>query len=255
MKIGFFDSGLGGLLIMKSVRELLPEFDYEFYGDTAQLPYGDKTEAEIYELTMAGVSHLFAVGCAVVVIACNTASAETLQKIQQTILRGEYRERRVLGVILPTVEVVASRAVATVGLLATTRTVESGKYREELLKALPKVRLEAKPLPALVTLLEGGELTEAASLIRTEVVQFRQLGVNNFILGCTHYCLLKQDVRSVLGSSGIVFSQDEIIPNKLKTYLGNRPELTRQLGRQGTLNIYLTLPRPDYDQFIGRMKL
>ena len=104
MKIGFFDSGLGGLTILKAVTQALPSYDYEYFGDTAHVPYGNKSEEEIYELTKAGVEHLFEQECALVIIACNTASAETLRKLQDTFLKEEYPDRNILGVIIPMVE-------------------------------------------------------------------------------------------------------------------------------------------------------
>jgi glutamate racemase len=132
MKIGFFDSGLGGLMILKAVAKALPEFDYEFYGDTANLPYGDKSEAAIYELTKQGVEHLFKRDCALVIVACNTASAETLRRLQDEYLPESYPDRRILGVIIPTVEEVMQEKYSNAILLATKRTVESKKYEKEL---------------------------------------------------------------------------------------------------------------------------
>ena len=132
MKIGLFDSGLGGLTILKAIVKELPQYNYVFYGDTAHLPYGDKAEAEIYELTREGVRHLFEAGSALVIIACNTASAETARRLQQEFLPTEYPERKILGIIVPTIEVLEFSEPTKVVLIGTTRTVESGKYQLEL---------------------------------------------------------------------------------------------------------------------------
>src|SRR3989338_6111066 len=134
MKIGFFDSCLGGLITLKAVAKALPQYDYEFYGDTANLPYGGKSEEEIFELTKAGIMHLFKRDCLLVIVACNTASAETLRRLQDGFLKSEYPDHRVLGVIIPTVEELVSGDIKHALLVATKRTVDSGKYERELAK-------------------------------------------------------------------------------------------------------------------------
>ena len=127
MTIGLFDSGLGGLTILRAVVKQLPQYDYVYYGDTANLPYGDKSEAEIYDLSVAAMDYLFGEGCALIIVACNTASAETLRKLQDEYLPKHYPERRILGVIIPTVETLIADGVEAALLLATKRTVESQK--------------------------------------------------------------------------------------------------------------------------------
>ncbi len=246
MKIGFFDSGLGGLLILKAVTKQLPQYDYEFYGDTANLPFGNKPEEEIFRLTKIGVEHLFAKDCLLVIIACNTASAETLRRLQDTILQGEYATRRILGVIIPTVEVLADKALTPVMLFATKRTVASGKYQRELTKLNAELSLLSKALPEIVPLIESGNIAQAFANISAETKTARDAGARAVILGCTHYSLLKEPVREIMGDSESVFSQDEIIPNKLQQYLYRHPELEGQLTRQATRNIYLTNDRQNY---------
>jgi glutamate racemase len=253
MKIGFFDSGLGGLIILKAVAKELPAYDYEFYGDTAHVPYGDRSEEEIYELTKAGVEHLFERDSALVIIACNTASAETLRRLQDSILIGGYADRRILGVIIPTVEAVCDLGVTRVNLLATTRTVESGKYDTELRKLNEGIALTAKALPKLVPLIEGGDWTAAEEMICAEVSALEISEDSGVILGCTHYCLLKEAVRGVMGGKGVVFSQDEIIPVRLADYLSRHPEIEGRLSRTGSRNIFLTDNRSQYDAVIKNL--
>jgi glutamate racemase len=258
MKIGFFDSGLGGLIILKTVAKLLPQYDYEYFGDTANVPYGDKTEAEIFALTKAGVEHLFQRDCALVIIACNTASAETLRKLQDTILIGEYGGRRILGVIIPTVETVIDSGGKDVMLFATSRTVESQKYNKEFNKLDSNLQLKAKALPELVPLIEGGEWEKAEELLCSEIKQAIEAGFSNIILGCTHYSLLKDKVREIDGV-GEVYSQDEIIPNKLADYLNRHPEITQRLSNTGKREIVITKHNPHYDrltaEFLGGVYL
>ncbi len=258
MKIGFFDSGLGGLIILKAVAKHLPDYDYEYYGDTANVPYGDKTEGEIFELTKAGVEHLFSRDCALVIIACNTASAETLRKLQDLILVGDYKDRRILGVIIPTVETVIASGAKEVMLFATKRTVDSQKYAKEFSKLNTSLKLTAKALPALVPLIENGEWDKAEGLLCTETKQTIEAGRKNIILGCTHYSLLKDKVRAVAGV-GEVYSQDEIIPYKLAEYLQRHPEITQRLSKTGKREIIITKHNPHYDrltaEFLGGVYL
>ncbi len=253
MKIGFFDSGLGGLLLLKAVAKVLPQYDYEFYGDTAHLPYGDRSEEEIYGLTKAGVEHLFARDCLLVIVACNTASAETLRRLQDTILEGEYADRRILGVIIPTVEAMRDANHENIALFATKRTVESGKYERELRKLGAHVSLQSKALPELVPLIEAGKHEEATTLIATEAKLMQAAGATAIVLGCTHYCLLKDEVRAALGREGEVISQDELIPERLRDYLLRHPEIESRLDHFATRNIFLTAHRPEYDAIIRHL--
>lgn len=252
MKIGFFDSGLGGLTILKAVAKELSQYDYAFYGDTKNLPYGDKTESEIYELTKKGVKHLFDEGSALVIIACNTASAETARKLQQEFLLTEYPDRKILGIIVPTVEMMSFDKKTNVALLATKRTVESKKYDLELqLKSNGNVVLHSIPAPELVPLIELGEI-EAATEAAISRIEKEASESTVIVLGCTHYSQLKQGLRLHFGDTKSILSQDEIIPNKLSEYLTNHPEITSRLTNTGERSIHLTEHRPDYDLVMGQ---
>lgn len=251
MKIGFFDSGLGGLLTLKAVVKQLPQYDYEYYGDTAHLPYGDRSEVEIYELTKAGVTELFKRDCILVIIACNTASAETTRRLQDEWLPVHYPDRRLLGVIIPTVEVVCESGLKQVLLVATSRTVESGKYERELKKLDPTIVLNAIATPGLVPKLERGEHQAAMEELLPILKSHQAAGGNGVILGCTHYGLMADELRGRVDSSYHVLSQLDIIPNKLAEYLIRHPELEKRLTKTGRRNIHLTAHRADYDQFIA----
>jgi len=195
MKIGFFDSGLGGLTILKAVAKELPDFDYVFYGDTTNLPYGNKTEREIYELTKTGMEYLFEAGCGLVIVACNTASAETLRKLQTEFLPEQHIDKKILGVIAPTIEMLDFDQKTKVALLATKRTVESDKYALEL-KHKGNGNVELKQISAidLVPLIEIGDLDlateQAIKLIEAEGGECEVV-----VLGCTHYTEIKSQLR------------------------------------------------------------
>lgn len=250
MKIGFFDSGLGGLIALKAVAKALPQYDYEFYGDTANLPYGDKSELEIFELTKAGIVHLFKRDCLLVIVACNTASAETLRRLQDGFLKEEYPDHRVLGVIIPTVEELVSCDIKHALLVATKRTVDSGKYERELEKLTDAPLITARATPELVPLIELGEADAALlSLLAT----IKGVGeVDAVILGCTHYSLLKDGLRSALPQLKVI-SQDEIVPRKLADYLERHEEIQSKLTQGSTRNVYLTDNSSRYDHVIREL--
>lgn len=251
MKIGLFDSGLGGLTILKAVARALPEYDYEFYGDTANLPYGDKSEETIYELTKRGMEHLFARDCALIIVACNTASAETLRRLQDEYLVDAYPDRRILGVIIPTIEDVSAAGISRALLIGTRRTIESHKFEKEFAKVAPAPELVSEATPALVPLIEMGDHEPALTEVLRVVAGVGE--VDGLILGCTHYCVLKDALRRELPADIKIFSQDEIIPSKLADYLDKHPEIESKLGREGTRNIFLTDSSPRYDAVIREL--
>jgi glutamate racemase len=249
MKIGFFDSGLGGLTILKAVARELPQYDYVFYGDTAHLPYGDKSEADIYKLTQKGIEHLFTKECLLVIVACNTASAETLRRLQSEWIADNYPDRKILGVIVPTVEKIIESASSNVILLATKRTVESDKYQLELNKyASQHIELEQLALPELVPLIEIGDIDTATELVITKI-QTIATCPKQIVLGCTHYTEIKEQLREHFLDTQVI-SQDELIPESLKLYLSRHPEIQHNLSTTATRTIDLTEHKPTYDRII-----
>lgn len=234
MKVGFFDSGLGGLTIMKPTAALLQQYDYQYYGDTTNVPYGNKSEEEIYELTKAGVRALFEKGCLLVIIACNTASVETLPRLQKEFLPGEYPDRKILGVIVPTVETLLDLRFKKAVLIATKRTVDSGKYQLELTnRGGNAIHLNVIATPELVPLIELGEL-EAAAKAAIERIEAEAGESEVVVLGCTHYTQIKEQLRAHFGITKIILSQDEILPLKIQTYLELHPEITSKLTISGS---------------------
>lgn len=253
MNIGFFDSGLGGLLILKETVKSLGAYDYIYYGDTAHLPYGDKSEEEIYQFTKTAIEDLFRRDCLLVIVACNTASAETLRRLQDTFIKEEYPERRVLGVIVPTIETLINSGSKRALLIATTRTIESGKYERELHKLDSSLTLTSVAVPELVPLIESHRTDEAAEVAAASITPKAGEG-DSVILGCTHYVLLKDELRKKFPSLTFI-SQDEVIPEKIADYLSRHTEIASKLSNTGKREIVLTEHRADYDritaEFLG----
>jgi len=238
MKIGFFDSGLGGLTILKATRSLMPEYDYVYYGDTLHLPYGDKTEEEIYTYTSSAVEKLFEAGAELVIIACNTASAATTRKLQDTMLVGTYRDRKILGVIIPTVEALIDSGARNALLIGTRRTISSDKYALELKKVSSKIMLTSIATPKLVPYIEAGNFAGACTTLEMSLHNKVGKEIDTLVLGCTHYALIKNQIREIFKIR--VISQDEIIPEKIKTYLEKHPEIETTLSRKGTVSIEIS---------------
>lgn len=251
MKIGFFDSGLGGLTILKAAARSMPEYDYMYYGDTKNLPYGDRPEAEIYDLTKQGMEYLFAHDCALNIIACNTASAETARRLQQEFLPQNYPDRKILGIIVPTIEELSYPEPTQAVLLATKRTVDSGKYLKELaLKGNNNTKLTQIAMPDLVPLIEKHDT--ATAVLRAVTAINEQAGDSAVVvLGCTHYTQIKEPLREYYGEGKKIISQDEILPEKIQRYLESHPEVKNRLTNRGIREVYLTEHRPDYDQLMG----
>jgi len=254
MHIGFFDSGLGGLTILRAVAKQLPQYNYVFYGDTANLPYGDKTETEVYTLTKRGVEYLFEADSALVIIACNTASAQTVRRLQREFLPQSYPDRKILGIIVPTVEILQTQNIAEALLIGTRRTIESNKYQHELnARGDNTIHLTAVATPELVPLIELGDSESATTqaIACIESITTTQ-NIEAVILGCTHYTQLKEALRNHFSSRLVIISQDEVIPDKLETYLTAHPEITNRLTQESRRTIHLTKHRPDYDTLMGQ---
>jgi glutamate racemase len=235
MKIGIFDSGIGGLLVTRAIVKKLPQYDYIYLGDTHRVPYGNRSEEAIYQFTREGIEYLFKKNCQLIIVACNTASARALRRIQQDYLPKNYPDRRVLGVIIPTVEYLAEYIDTKrirVGVLATLATVKSKAFPKELKKISPQVRVFQQPAPLLVPLIENNGLKRINPILKEYVQQLLKNRVKAIILGCTHYSLLKGSLRKMFGQKVKIVSQDEIVPAKLKNYLQRHPEIENKLSKK-----------------------
>ncbi|MBN2585512.1 glutamate racemase [Patescibacteria group bacterium] len=237
MKIGVFDSGLGGLILLKAIVKKLPQYDYIYLGDTQRVPYGNRSQTTIYEFTREAVDFLFKKNCQLIIVACNTASAVALRRIQREYLPKYYSNRRVLGVIIPTAETAAK--FSPVGVLATESTVNSGAFVRELKKLNPKVTVYQQSAPLLVPLVENNAIKWAKPILKDYLSPLLKRKVKGIILGCTHYPLLKSQIKNLAPEVKII-SQDEVIPAKLADYLKRHPEMGRQLSRNGRRELYVT---------------
>lgn len=236
-KIGVFDSGLGGLITLKAIRKSLPTLDYVYYGDTKNLPYGDKTEREIFDLTVKGIEMLIKRGCLLIIVACNTASAKALRKIQRSWLPKHYPNVKVLGVIIPTVEDLNPKDFPAL-LIATRSTIKSKKYPKELSKRYPKLKLDSIAMPTLVPMIENGSLRQATEEVQNIILKARK-NYKTLILGCTHYSLLTNLLQKKLTNLKII-SQNVVIPRKLKSYLSKHPEIEKRLSKNNSIKIHFS---------------
>ena len=249
MKIGVFDSGLGGLIVARAIHQALPEYDYVYLGDTKRVPYGNRSHEAIFEFTKQGVDYLFRKGnCAIIIIACNTASARALRRIQKEYLPKNFPNRKVLGVLIPAAEEAAK--FNRIGVLGTLGTVSSGTFPKEIKKMLArrsfseggnkKAKIFQNPAPMLVPLAEEGETENALPFIKKYLRPFANKKLDALVLGCTHYPIFKKEIRKILGKNIKVISQDEIIPKKLKNYLEKHPEVSKRLSKNETAKILVT---------------
>jgi len=249
MKIGIFDSGVGGLIIAKAIQKIMPEYDYVYLGDTQRVPYGVRSHQTVFEFSREGVDYLFRKeNCAIVVIACNTSSARALRQIQEEYLPKNFPERKVLGVIIPTIEECVK--FKRVGVIGTTGTISSNTFPIEIKKILAlrslgeggnkKTRVFQNPAPMLVPLAEEGERVLAKPFIIKYLEPFKSKKINALVLGCTHYPFFKKEIKKVLGKNIKLISQDEIIPKKLKEYLCKHSEIERKLSKNKSAKILVT---------------
>lgn len=242
--IGVFDSGYGGLTILRRIREILPQYDYLFLGDNARAPYGSRSFEIVYQFTLEAVKALFSYGCRLVIIACNTASAKALRTIQQNDLPHLDATRRVLGVIRPTVEAIGSLTKTHhVGLLATAGTVNSRSYNLELKKLCPDITVTGQACPLWVPIIENNEHNSpGADYFVKEYIDAllaRDPEIDTIILGCTHYPLMLDKIRQYTPPGIRLVPQGEYVAPSLARYMERHPDMEARCTRQGTCR-YLT---------------
>lgn len=240
MKLGIFDSGLGGLLITKAIREHIPDIDILYYGDTLRVPYGNRSEDAIYGYTRDAIDYLFAQNCKLIVMACNTASASALRRLQQTYLASAWPGRNVIGVVVPTLEAAIDRGYERLGLIGTNYLVKSNVYADELQKINPSIQLHQVAAPLLVPLIENDGLQWAPSVLEHYLQPLKAQNVQCLLLGCTHYPVLRDSARQIMGPGVEILGQDEIIPPKLADYLKRHPEYSDHIGRSGRIDFHVS---------------
>lgn len=241
--IGVFDSGYGGLTVLKSLLEYMPDYDFIYYGDNKRAPYGTRSFEEVYEFTLEAVKQLFDKGCPLVILACNTASAKALRSIQRKYLPEAAPDKRVLGVIRPSAEVVGRLSKTHhIGLLATEGTVRSESYRLELEKFSPHIELFQHACPAWVPLIEAGNAhsEEGQKQVKEDVRKLLEMSpdMDTILLACTHYPILASYLQTIIPDTVQLVSQGDIVAESLKNYLYRHPEIDQQLTKTASVTYY-----------------
>ena len=243
--IGVFDSGYGGLTILDKIREVLPEYDYIYLGDNARAPYGPRSFEVVYEFTRQAVNKLFDMGCHLVILACNTASAKALRSIQMNDLPQIDPARRVLGVIRPTVECVGEISKNQhIGVLATAGTIKSESYPLEIHKLFPEIQVSGTACPMWVSLVENNESQDEGAdyFIRKYIDQLlsKDPQIDTVILGCTHFPILLPKIRQYIPDHISIIAQGEYVAESLKDYLKRHPEMDAKCTKNGNCQFYTT---------------
>ena len=245
-KIGIFDSGYGGLTILNSIRESLPQYDYVYLGDNARTPYGNRSFEVVYRYTLECVKKLFELDCELVIIACNTASAKALRTIQQVDLPKIAPQKRVLGIIRPTIETLSKYTRSNyVGLLATEGTVQSDSYPIEIQKLYgEEIKLVSEACPMWVSLIENGQYNSKGAdfFIKQNIKNLRnkEHRIDTIILGCTHYPLIYNKIRDMLPAKIAILSQGQIVADSLTDYLFRHPEIEKECSKNKQLICFTT---------------
>jgi glutamate racemase len=245
LPIGIFDSGYGGLTVLKELVNTLPQYDYLYLGDNARAPYGSRSYETVYEYTLECVKALFNQGCELVILACNTASAKALRTIQQKDLPLIAPNKRVLGVIRPTTEILGNYTkTKEVGIFATSGTVNSQSYVIEIKKFFPDIKVFQEACPMWVPLIENNELDGVGAnyFVEKHIQQLFQQSQNidTVVLGCTHYPLLKPLIEKHLPKNVQILTQGNIVANGLKNYLMRHPEMELRLSKNTQRDFFTT---------------
>lgn len=251
--IGVFDSGYGGLTVLKEIVKTLPQYDYIYLGDNARNPYGTRSFEVVYQFTLQSVKKLFSMGCPLVIIACNTASAKALRSIQQRDLPLIDPSRRVLGVIRPSAEVIGNYTKTNkIGILGTPGTINSNSYPLEIGKFFPSVNIYQQACPMWVPLIENNEhLTDGADFFVEKYVNqllSQDAAIDTMVLGCTHYPLLLPKIRKFVPDSVTLLSQGTIVAESLNDYLVRHPEMEEKCSKHHSLRFFTTETAEIFDR-------
>lgn len=243
--IGVFDSGYGGLTILSSIRNLMPQYDYIYLGDNARAPYGSRSFELVYQFTLEAVRWLFSQGCELVILACNTASAKALRTIQQQNLPHEFPDRRVLGVIRPTAEIVGDLTHSRhVGILGTEGTIQSQSYDMEIEKLHPDIQVTGEACPMWVPLVENREYDKPGAdyFVKQHLDNLiaKDNQIDTIILGCTHYPLLLEKIKQFSDNRFQVIPQGDYVAHSLQDYLLRHPEMEERCSLKGTTRYVTT---------------
>ncbi len=250
--IGIFDSGYGGLTVLKEIEAKLPQYDYIYLGDNARSPYGTRSFETVYEYTLQCVKWFFEQGCPLVILACNTASAKALRTIQQNDLAKIGSEKRVLGVIRPTTEIIGQfTKTGDVGILATNGTVISNSYPIEIQKFYPEVKVFQQACPMWVPLVENNEYNSPGAdyFIQKNINELllQSGGIDTILLACTHYPLLIEKIKKNVPEGVTILSQGEIVANSLQAYLEKHREIEEKCSKNSKISFFTTDSTEDFD--------
>jgi glutamate racemase len=260
--IGVFDSGYGGLTVLKEIVNQLPQYDYLYLGDNARAPYGPRSFDTVYHYTLECVQWFFKQGCPLVILACNTASAKALRTIQQNDLAKIGSDKRVLGVIRPTTEIIGSLSkTKQVGILGTNGTVQSNSYPIEIAKFYPEITVHQHACPMWVPLIENNEYHSLGAdyFIQKDIDELlsKSADIDTILLACTHYPLLMNKIEHFTPEGITLLSQGEIVANSLQEYLNRHPEMEASCSKNGQMSFYTTDSTEDFDNhaanFYGKL--
>ncbi len=241
--IGVFDSGFGGLTVLKEFLKVLPDYDYIYLGDNARTPYGNKSDEVIYNYTREALDFLFKENCEIVILACNTASAKALRKIQQDYLPKFYSEKRVLGIVVPAVETAIKLSYGNrLGVIGTTVTINSGVYKKELEKLRADLKIFQEACPLLVPLIEEGwaNKPEGKMILKKYLRPLKVKQIDTLVLGCTHYPSLLKDIARVMGKNVKIINPAVVTAERLANYLKRHEEIDKRLSKNKKLVFYTT---------------
>lgn len=253
--IGVFDSGFGGLTVLKEVMRELPQYDYLYLGDNARTPYGNRSKETIIEYTDQAVRYLFEHGARLIIVACFTATSQALRELQEKYLRNPdspYKDRKILGVVRPVVEAaVKASKTKRIGVIGTKGTVASKSFEIELQKLDPAVQVAQQACPLLVPFIEEGWHTkpEAKSILKKYLRRIQTHNIDTLLLGCTHYPLMITDIRRIMGKKVNVLHSGEIVAQSLVEYLERHPEIEEQLSKNQKLQFLTTDSKERFSQF------
>ncbi len=241
--IGVFDSGFGGISTLRGIVKELPEYSYIYLGDNARTPYGTRSQKIIYDFSCQAVDFLFKNNCQLIIFACNTASSKALRKIQRSYIKNKYPNKRVLGVLIPSVEAAAGKTKnKKIGVIATEGTVNSMAFVKELKLLDKEIMVYQKATPLLVPLVESGEynLDFTDLILKKYLKDLIKKDIDTLILGCTHYGILESKIRGIIGPRINIVSDPKVVPRKLKNYLLNHPEIELEIKRDNSVKFYTT---------------
>jgi len=241
--IGVFDSGFGGISTLRSIVKMLPEYDYIYLGDTARTPYGTRSPEIVYEFTKQAVDFLFKNGCEFVILACNTASSESLRRLQKEYMPKKYPGKKVLGVLIPAIEEAAVKTKnRRIGVMATEGTVRSKSFVKEAAKRNGLLKIYQESCPLLVPLVESGEQNSKAAglIVKKYVGNLKKKKIDTLILGCTHYGILKNKIKKITGRNISIVSDSDVVPKQLKQYLIRHPDIEAKIRKNRKVLFYST---------------